>query len=127
MFRVRRRTGEPPGRGRRRLKFLVDAQLPPALALWLRHQGHEAQHVQDVGLRDAEDGPIEAHALSAGAVIVTKDEDYAARAALEPNGPPIVWLRVGNATNRALLEWLRPRWPQVVVLLSAGHRLIEVV
>jgi len=87
VFRVRRRTGEPPGRGRRRLKFLVDAQLPPALALWLRHQGHEAQHVQDVGLRDAEDGPIQTHALSASAVIVTKDEDYAARAALEPNGP----------------------------------------
>ena len=81
MLGVRRRTSEPRGRRRRRLKFLVDAQLPPALARWLRDQGYQAAHVQDVGLRDAEDGPIEAHALGAGAVIVTKDDDYAARAA----------------------------------------------
>jgi predicted nuclease of predicted toxin-antitoxin system len=38
----------------------------------------------------------------------------------------IIWLRIGNASNRALLEWLQPRWPQIVTLLNAGHRLIEV-
>jgi len=31
------------------VKFLVDAQLPPMLADWLRKAGHEALHVQDVG------------------------------------------------------------------------------
>lgn len=108
------------------MKFLVDAQLPPALARWLSGQGHEAQHVEDVGLRDADDGPIWAHALSVGAVILTKDEDFAQRAAHDPTGPVIIWLRIGNATNRALLQWLQPRWPQVVKLLNAGHQLIEV-
>ena len=34
------------------MKFLVDAQLPPALARRLREAGHEAQHVEDIGLRD---------------------------------------------------------------------------
>ena len=37
------------------MKFLVDAQLPPALAHWLRGAGHEAQAVGEVGLRDASD------------------------------------------------------------------------
>ena len=40
------------------MKFLVDAQLPPALARWLREQGYDAQHVEDLGLRDAEDRVI---------------------------------------------------------------------
>ena len=29
------------------MKFLVDANLPPGLATWLREQAHEAIHVSD--------------------------------------------------------------------------------
>ena len=108
------------------MKFLVDAQLPPAFARWICEQGHEAQHVEDVGLRNAEDGPIWDYALNKGAIILTKDEDFAARSARELNCPIIVWLRIGNATNRILLQWWWPRWPQVLKLLDEGHRLIEV-
>jgi predicted nuclease of predicted toxin-antitoxin system len=32
------------------MRFLVDAQLPPALARWLAEKGHDARHVADVGL-----------------------------------------------------------------------------
>jgi predicted nuclease of predicted toxin-antitoxin system len=38
--------------------FLVDAQLPPALALFFEEQGHEGKAVRDVGLRDADDAAI---------------------------------------------------------------------
>jgi predicted nuclease of predicted toxin-antitoxin system len=105
---------------------LVDAQLPPALARWLCEQGHEAQHVEDVGLRNAEDGSIWEYALTVETVIVTKDEDFAERAARDSNSPVIVWLRIGNSTNHALLQWLWSRWPQVIMLLDNKHRLIEV-
>ncbi len=108
------------------MKFLVDAQLPPALARWLVAQGSEAQHVEELGLRDAEDREIWTEAMKLNAIIVTKDEDFAVRAGREPFSPVIVWLRIGNATNRVLLQWLEPRWGQVVTLLTAGHRLIEV-
>lgn len=108
------------------MKFLIDAQLPPALAHWLQSQGHDAQHVGDAGMLDAEDDPIWAHALNVGAAILTKDEDFAERSARVTDGPAVIWLRIGNATNRALLEWLEPRWPDVVILLEAGHHLIEV-
>ena len=108
------------------MKFLVDAQLPPALASWLCEQGYDAQHVEDIGLRDADDRVIWAQAMNVDAIIITKDEDFAARAARDATSPVIVWLRVGNATNRALLQWLEPRWSQIVALLNVGHRLIEV-
>jgi predicted nuclease of predicted toxin-antitoxin system len=111
------------------VKFLIDAQLPPALAAWLQQAGHEAAHVRDVGLREAGDDTIWAYALQAGVVIVTKDEDFAARAALaiDSERPIVVWLRVGNTTNRALIAWMEPRLAEIVTLLNQGHRLVEVI
>lgn len=109
------------------MRFLIDAQLPPVMARWLQEGGHQAEHLEDVGLRDADDALIWAHALRAGAVIVTKDEDFADRCIRESGGPVIVWLRLGNANNRALRAWLEPRLPAVLEALAAGrHRLIEV-
>ena len=66
------------------------------------------------------------HAIESDAVILTKDEDFAALSSSTSIGPPIVWLRLGNATNRVLLKWLEPRWPEIIELLDAGNRLIEV-
>ena len=38
-----------------------------------------------------------------------------------------IWrLARGNATRRALLDWLQPKWPQVEQHLSEGVHLIEV-
>jgi predicted nuclease of predicted toxin-antitoxin system len=108
------------------VNFLVDAQLPPGLARWLADQGHSAQHVHELSFADAEDSVIWNHALVIDAIIITKDEDFAERTARTASGPIIVWLRVGNSTNRALFQWLEPRWPAIAQLLSDGNRLIEV-
>jgi predicted nuclease of predicted toxin-antitoxin system len=108
------------------VNFLIDAQLPPALASWLTEHGHKAEHVGDLGLREADDIEIWDHALNTGAIIVTKDEDFAERCTRIPVGPTIVWLRIGNSTNRALLQWLLPRWPEIADLLDGDNRLIEV-
>ena len=109
------------------MKFLVDAQLPPALARWLREAGHEASHVEDVGLRDSADSAIWAHALRESAAIVTKDEDFALRSTQAAQVPVIVWLRVGNTTNRVLQGWFMPRLPGLVALVTQGSRLVEVI
>ncbi|WP_231362877.1 DUF5615 family PIN-like protein [Thioalkalivibrio sp. ALJT] len=62
------------------MRFLVDAQLPPALARWLVDQGVEAEHVADVGMLEASDREIWAEALRTRAVIVTPgDADLIAR------------------------------------------------
>jgi hypothetical protein len=41
------------------LRFLVDAQLPPALARRFETLGHSAEHVSDCGLALALHGPLE--------------------------------------------------------------------
>ena len=108
------------------MKFLVDAQLPPTLARWLREQGHQAEHVQEAGLREAEDSPIWRYALEQNAVILTKDEDFAARVRQSRETPVIVWLRIGNCSNSALREWFFPLLPDIVREIGQGQRFIEV-
>jgi predicted nuclease of predicted toxin-antitoxin system len=61
------------------VRFLVDAQLPPALARRLESLGHAAEHVADRGMASASDDAIRDYAASVGSVIVTKDEDFAVR------------------------------------------------
>jgi len=108
------------------VKFLVDAQLPPALGQWLRDAGYDAQAVRAVGLREAEDGVIWQHAKVHGLVIVTKDEDFALRVHSSESGPSVLWLRVGNTSNAALQRWFEPQVPQVIALFEQGYRLVEI-
>ena len=106
------------------MKFLIDAQLPPALARWLTARGHHATHVVDMGLVAAADTLIATRVEQGGAVLVSKDEDFVLLRL--PDRFTLLWLRVGNVTNRALLAWLEPRWSVVERMLEAGERFIEV-
>jgi predicted nuclease of predicted toxin-antitoxin system len=107
------------------MRFLVDAQLPPALAHFLENHGHEAKAAREVGLRSAEDPAIWAFADAGAWIVVTKDEDFAERVLRSKTGPQVLWLRIGNSTNRVLLTWLEPLLPGAVADLQAGHRLVE--
>jgi predicted nuclease of predicted toxin-antitoxin system len=108
------------------VRFLVDTQLPEALVDWLRDHGHEAEHVLKIGLAQAKDTPIWLYAQAHGSVIMTKDEDFAEWVLRDRPGPAVVWLRVGNCSNRALRVWLEPLLPAIVRQLEQGDRLIEV-
>jgi predicted nuclease of predicted toxin-antitoxin system len=59
------------------VKFLLDANMPRAAAEVMRMRGHSAERVRDIGLGDASDVRIAQHALSIGAVLVTRDLDFA--------------------------------------------------
>lgn len=107
------------------MRFLVDAQLPPALARLLRDHGHEAEHITDIGPADAPDAELWRYALTHDAVIVTKDEDFANMAAAMSDAPVVLWIRVGNTRRAALLGWFEPLIDRVVAMVEAGDRLIE--
>ena len=107
------------------MKFLIDAQLPPALARWIETQGHHATHIFEIGLERATDRPVWEHARIDNAVIITKDEDFANRWLLSNRPVPLIWIRKGNCSNRALLAWLEPLWPVALTRLEQGELLIE--
>ena len=102
------------------MKFLVDAQLPPALATALRQVGCEALAARDLGLHKVKDGIIWQYARQNG------DEDFAERCMASIEAPVVIWLRIGNATNPELLNWFMPLLPAVLARIQAGDQLIEV-
>ena len=108
------------------MRFLVDAQLPPALARWFGEQGLSASPVRELGLRDSDDGSIMNHTISGDWTVVTKDEDFVARSLQHSSPPRIVWLRIGNCTNKVLIRWLGPLLPEILRQLESGHKLVEV-
>lgn len=107
------------------MKFIIDQQLPPALTTWLQRKGHDASHVRDHGLREAEDEDIWDFALRHRAIVVTKDADFSDRRARVSAGPTILWLRIGNTTTPELFALLEHAWLTVELDL-ASEPIVEV-
>ena len=109
------------------MRFMIDAQLPLALARWNEARGFAAEHVFDLGMACAADSEIWTRASEAPTVIVTKDEDFAFRRHFAAPGPPaIVWLRFGNTKTRVLLTKFEAAWGQIIPALERGEVLIEI-
>lgn len=108
------------------MRFLVDAQLPPALARYLTDAGHQAEHVYDIGMGEASDREIWNYATQNNAAIITKDEDFVSLSSVTSNAPPVVWVRVGNIGKQALLRWMGPMLTRLVSEIESGEKLIEI-
>lgn len=71
------------------MKLLVDANLSPTVAIRLREHGHDAVHVRDRGLQDADDETILELGVAEDRVILSEDTDFgmllARRRALRPS------------------------------------------
>jgi len=107
------------------VRFLVDAQLPPALARWLTERGEEADHLTDLELLRAADETIWRLGAERGAVVISKDENFALRAQLTSGGPQVVWVRWGNLRTAELLRRWREQWPFLRAALERGEPLLE--
>jgi predicted nuclease of predicted toxin-antitoxin system len=109
------------------MQVWIDAQLSPALALWLRDElGLDAHAARDLGLLAAEDAAIFQRAREAEAAVMTKDRDFLDL--LDRHGPPpqVIWLTCGNTTTAYLKQLLSRVWREADEMLAAGEPLIEI-
>ena len=104
------------------MRFLVDAQLPPALARCIVSQGFVAEHVAIVLTPTERDAAIVEYAVKNDAVIVTKDSDFLT---LAPP-PPLLLVNTGNMQNRALLALFEVQFSQRVTALAKGDLIVEI-
>lgn len=107
------------------MTFLVDNQLPQALARFLVSRGHQAKHVLDLGLDEAGDAVIWKHAGENGFVIVTKDEDFISLSLQTGAKTQVVWVRLGNCRTPALLAAFETALPKLTRALQQGDRVVE--
>ncbi|GAB2596854.1 DUF5615 family PIN-like protein [Spirosoma areae] len=93
------------------MKFLVDAQLPPLLAIWLSEKGFDTLHTNDLPDRDeTEDYYIRQVAATDDRVVITKDSDFYDSHLLQNQPAKLLLITTGNLKNRQLLDLFRKKF-----------------
>ncbi len=108
------------------MRFLVDNQLPVALARFLGARGIECQHVLDRGLAQAADIEIWRYAAEHEMILISKDEDFFHLAGKGGPGVQLVWVRLGNCCRHELLSAIERAWLRIQTCLESGDRIVEV-
>lgn len=89
------------------MKLPVDQNLSPQLAVALADLFPDSIHVRSIGLREGDDGQFWSHAASHDYIILTKDNDFAARARVQGPPPFVVQIRFRNGPTHFIEESLR--------------------
>ena len=103
------------------MRFLVDMNLPPAMADWLRSEGHDAVHVREIGLAQLPDREVFTRAAEDGRIVVTFDLDFGEMVGLaDAAGSGVVLLRLRLARQNHLRARLRAAIAEAGPALQAG-------
>lgn len=104
------------------MKFLLDANLSPALIDPLREAGYETVHVADLGLLNASDDGILQRADDDGYTVITADSDFPMMLALRrATTPSVVHLRhINELTWQEQGALLTANLPTVIDDLADG-------
>ena len=103
------------------MRFLLDMNLPPAMADWLRSDGHDAVHIRETGYADLLDREIFARAAEDGRIVVTFDLDFGEVIGLAgAAGSGVLLLRLRRAHQPYLGERLRVAIAEAAQALQAG-------
>ena len=108
------------------MKFLVDQQLPPALVAFIHSQGHQAQHVRELGMKESDDRTIWRHAAANQMIMVSKDEDFYFLATTPGNTVKLLWVRIGNCRTKTLIESLSVQFSRIIVAFESGSFIVEI-
>jgi predicted nuclease of predicted toxin-antitoxin system len=109
------------------MRFLVDDQLPPSLARWLRDRGHDADHVYESGLHLLDDRALWARALADARIVVSKDEDFLYLSSQPNDAGRLLWVRLGNCRNDALLAAFSASFNTIVAAFDSGQTVVELI
>ena len=81
------------------VKLLFDQNLSPKLVKRLSDLYPNSDHLDLLGLGEADDVLVWKHAKHNGFVVVTKDADFADLSVLRGFPPKVVWIRRGNCST----------------------------
>ncbi|GAB3968196.1 hypothetical protein GCM10028806_11690 [Spirosoma terrae] len=87
------------------MKFLIDAQLPKALAVFMREKGIDAVHTLELPNRNAtKDSEIRMLSMANERIVISKDADFYDSYTAKQEPYKLVYLTIGNLSNKDLLH-----------------------
>ena len=102
------------------MKFLVDAQLPRRLALFLTNKGHDAIHTLDLSRGNAtSDSDISEISIRESRVVIIKDDDFVQSFLLQQKPYKLLLVSTGNIRNSELEVLFEAYLTQIVELLES--------
>lgn len=109
------------------MNFLLDANVPRSVLQVLAQHGHSGTLLADIGLGDAPDDRVATRARAHGAVLVTRDLDFADVRAYPPkDSPGILVLRLPDDWTAGRIVSLVDRFFSTIELVPhiPGHLVI---
>jgi predicted nuclease of predicted toxin-antitoxin system len=107
------------------VKFLVDANLPPRLCIWLRSHRHEAEHLFDRNLLTATDTQIWEHGRVESRIILSKGTFTIERCCLAL--PRRLFMSpLATVATLSFSRYWPMKWADIERALVSGSRLISI-
>jgi predicted nuclease of predicted toxin-antitoxin system len=102
------------------VRFLVDANLSPRVAEWLRSQRHDAAHVFEIGLNEAGDHRILEEAARKRRLLLTVDLDFRELLARSSGRVSVLIVRLRNTATATVSKRLEVALKQAAAALDGG-------
>ncbi len=107
------------------MKFIIDAQLPQSLAIFLNDRGFDAMHtLQLPEANNTDDQQISTLADQQDRVVITKDDDFFNDHILRGKPRRLLIVKTGNIKNAQLLQLFAQNMSHIQNLFR-DHVLIE--
>ena len=74
----------------------------------------------------ARDHDIWMKAAADHSILVTKDEDFVTMRAFRSDGPPVIWVRIGNSTKRVLIDRFSAALPTILSALEREETIVQI-
>ena len=109
------------------MKFIVDAQLPLRLKLWLISQGFDSIHTDDLAAEwnyEPQDEEISKIAFEENRIVISKDRDFLKLHILQGKLPRILLITTGNIKNNELITLFGKNFSTILTLFNS-YNLVE--
>ena len=101
------------------MKFLVDAQLPKSLAIFMREQGFDVTHTLELPNRNAtKDSEIRLLSMNEQRIVISKDADFYDSYTAKQEPYKLVYLTIGNLSNKELLSLFAKNLAHLIAVLE---------
>lgn len=87
------------------MKFIVDAQLPKSLSIFLIDKGFDSTHTLDLPDKNkTKDNQILAYAKNENRIVITKDLDFLKSYLINGDPEKLILIKTGNIINKHLIK-----------------------